>query len=102
MGPFYRGVREKSQVTSLEDLCDFGVKVLYTQADISIQKDRDLLIGRTKDFFDRLDLLVNNAGVAPVERKDILDTEIESYDRVMDINLKGPWFLTQTAVNMMI
>lgn len=96
------GVREKSRVTSLEDLSDFGVKVLYTQADIGIQKDRDLLIGRTKDFFDRLDLLVNNAGVAPVERKDILDTEIESYDRVMDINLKGPWFLTQTAAKWMI
>ena len=96
------GVREKSKVTSLEDLSSFGIRVLYTQADISIQKDRDLLIGRTKDFFDRLDLLVNNAGVAPVSRKDILDTEIESYDRVMNINMKGPYFLTQTAANWMI
>ena len=96
------GVREKSQVTSLEDLSGFGVRVLYTQADISIQKDRDLLIAGTKDFFGRLDLLVNNAGVTPVKWKDILDTDIESYDRVMNINLKGPWFFTQTAANWMI
>ncbi len=96
------GVREKSQVTSMGDFSSLGVRVLYTQADISIQKDRDLLIGRTKDFFGRLDLLVNNAGVAPVGRKDILDTDIESYDRVMDINLKGPYFLTQAAANWMI
>ncbi|MCK5672605.1 MAG: 3-ketoacyl-ACP reductase, partial [Spirochaetales bacterium] len=89
-------------VTTLDDLSDFGVKVLYTQADVSIQKDRELLISRTKDFFGRLDLLVNNAGVAPVKRMDILDTEIESYDRVENINLKGPWFFTQTAANWMI
>ena len=96
------GIREESQVTSLKDLSGFGVRILYTQSDISMQKDRDLLIGRTKDFFDRLDLLVNNAGVAPIKRKDILDTDTESYDRVMDINLKGPWFLTQAAANWMI
>lgn len=96
------GVREKSRVTSLKDLSTFGVRILYTQADISIQKDRELLINRTKDFFSRLDLLVNNAGVAPVKRNDILNAEIGSYDRVMNINMKGPWFLTQAAANWMV
>ena len=96
------GIREENMVDSLKELSDFGIRLLYTQADISIQKDRDRIISRTKDFFNRLDLLVNNAGVAPVNRNDILNTEIESYDRVMNINMKGPYFLTQTAANWMI
>jgi len=96
------GIREKSQVSSLKDLSGFGVRILYTQADVSIQKDREMLISKTKDIFGHLNLLVNNAGVAPLNRKDILDTEIESYDRIMNINMKGPHFLTQTAANWMI
>jgi NAD(P)-dependent dehydrogenase (short-subunit alcohol dehydrogenase family) len=96
------GMRNESEVTSLKELSEFGVRILYVQADIGIEKDRIRLINRIKDFFGRLDLLVNNAGVAPLNRTDILETEIESYDRVMNINLKGPWFLTQTAANWMI
>ncbi len=96
------GIREGHLVTSLQELSGYGVRILYTQADVSIQKDRGLFIRRTREFFGRLDLLVNNAGVAPIKRKDILDTDIESYDRVMDINLKGPYFLTQAAANWMI
>ncbi|MCL2641505.1 MAG: SDR family oxidoreductase, partial [Phycisphaerales bacterium] len=52
--------------------------------------------------FGRFDLLVNNAGVAPKERKDILEATEESYDRLMVINAKGPYFLTQLVANKMI
>ena len=52
--------------------------------------------------FDRLDLLVNNAGVAPLNRVDLLEADEDSYDRVMAINLKGPYFLTQRVANWMI
>lgn len=58
----------------------------------------EAVIGR----FGRLDLLVNNAGVAPSVRADILEADEASFDRLMRINLKGPYFLTQTAVRRMI
>lgn len=52
--------------------------------------------------FGRVDALVNNAGVAPLERRDLLDCTPESYDRVMGINLRGPYFLTQAVAKRMI
>jgi NAD(P)-dependent dehydrogenase (short-subunit alcohol dehydrogenase family) len=72
------------------------------QADISLDADRRKLIGFTKSTFGRLDLLVNNAGVAPDVRADILDASEESFDRLIAINVKGPYFLTQLAAKWMI
>jgi NAD(P)-dependent dehydrogenase (short-subunit alcohol dehydrogenase family) len=72
------------------------------QADISIPSDRARLIEAMRQKFGRLDLLVNNAGVAPTERTDILDAKEESFDRLLSINTKGPYFLTQAASRWMI
>jgi len=72
------------------------------QADISIAEDRSRLIEFTRSAFGRLDLLVNNAGVAPNVRADILEATEESFDRLMRINVKGPYFLTQLAARWMI
>jgi NAD(P)-dependent dehydrogenase (short-subunit alcohol dehydrogenase family) len=52
--------------------------------------------------FSRIDLLVNNAGVAPLKRVDILEAGAESFDRLMNINLRGPFFFTQMIVNYMM
>ena len=60
------------------------------------------LIEFTRKTFGRLDLLVNNAGVAPEVRADILEASEESFDRLIDINVKGPYFLTQLAASWMI
>jgi len=72
------------------------------QADIASSADRRKLIQFTKAKLARLDLLVNNAGVAPEVRADILEASEESFDRLIAINVKGPYFLTQLAANWMI
>ena len=74
----------------------------FVRTDISSESDREALLEEIVRHYPRLDLLVNNAGVAPKERKDILETTEESYDRLMTINLKGPFFLTQLLANYMI
>lgn len=79
-----------------------GTRCEFVQADISNAEDRSLLISVTSSKFGRCDMLVNNTGVAPLQRMDILDATEESFDRVMGINLKGPYFLTQLVANWMI
>lgn len=79
-----------------------NVDVEYIQADISSNDERRRLIDEIKGRFGRLDILVNNAGVAPLVRDDILKASEESFDRLMSINLKGPYFLTQLAANWMV
>ena len=72
------------------------------QADISKTADRRKLVEFTRQTFGRLDLLVNNAGVAPNVRADILEAGEESFDRLIAINVKGPYFLTQLVAKWMI
>lgn len=79
-----------------------GVKSEICQANVTDIDDGKALVDRTIAAFGRLDLLVNNAGIAPSVRADLLDAETDSYDEVMATNLRGPYFLTQYAANKMI
>lgn len=79
-----------------------GSRCEIMRCDISRPEDRDKLIQKTKEVFERCDLLVNNAGVAPSKRKDLLEATEESFDRVLRINLKGPYFLTQAVAKWMV
>jgi 3-oxoacyl-[acyl-carrier protein] reductase len=72
------------------------------QGDVSLAEDRTRLVETTLATYGRIDLLVNNAGVAPSVRADILDASEESFDRLISINLKGPYFLTQDVARRMI
>ncbi len=81
---------------------DSAMRVARCRADVSQATDRARLLAATREQFGRLDLLVNNAGVAPAARVDLLDTSEESFDRLIAINLKGPYFLTQAAARWMI
>ncbi|MFX1572759.1 MAG: 3-ketoacyl-ACP reductase [Promethearchaeota archaeon] len=81
---------------------DVKDKYIYIQADVSNGEDRQEMISRIKQKFNRIDVLVNNAGVGPIKRGDLLEVTEKSYDRVMDINLKGPFFLTQAIAKWMI
>ncbi|EMI55624.1 3-ketoacyl-ACP reductase [Rhodopirellula sallentina] len=86
-------------ITALEA---HGAQVLYCAGDVSSADDRATMLAQIRDRFGRLDVLVNNAGVAPKVRADILDASEESFEWVMKINLQGPYFLTQACANWMI
>lgn len=97
------GVRSESAVSDV--LCELRngePDVRYVQADVSVSADRHRLIDATRTHFGHLNLLVNNAGVAPKVRADLLEATEDSYDWVMGVNLKGPYFLTQLAANWMV
>jgi 3-oxoacyl-[acyl-carrier protein] reductase len=78
------------------------IRAEICQADISRGADRERLVSFTREKFGRLDLLVNNAGVAPTVRADLLDATEDSFDRLISINVKGPYFLTQLVAKWMI
>jgi len=93
---------ESRAAQTKKQIQDLGADCEVLRADISSARDRTRIIDLTKSKFGRCDLLVNNAGVAPLKRMDILEATEESFDRVMGINLKGPYFLTQMVANWMI
>lgn len=74
----------------------------YASGDLSSSDDRNSLVSSALKRFGHIDALVNVAGVAPLERRDLLEMTEESYDRVMDINTKGTLFLTQAVAREMI
>jgi NAD(P)-dependent dehydrogenase (short-subunit alcohol dehydrogenase family) len=93
----YLGSRDRAETLRSETGCE-----IY-RCDISIPGDRAALIGfARKTFPEGLDLLVNNAGIAPRERLDVLEATEESFDELMATNLKGPHFLTQLAARWML
>jgi 3-oxoacyl-[acyl-carrier protein] reductase len=97
----YRGNEIAANQTVAAIQTDGGIAHAF-QADITLSTGRARLIDRVMERFGRINVLVNNAGVAPSQRMDILDVTVESYERVMDTNLKGPFFLTQQIAKVMI
>lgn len=98
------GVRDESAVTDvIREIKDAGApEVIYCQGNVGAREGRAAIIDKIRSELGQLNVLVNNAGVAPKERKDILETTQESFQRLMNINLEGPYFLTQAAANWMI
>jgi NAD(P)-dependent dehydrogenase (short-subunit alcohol dehydrogenase family) len=92
----YKGRRDAAESLRAET----GAEIF--QCDVGSAADRRALLDFVRERFGRLDLLANNAGMAPRERRDILEATEESYDEVMAVNLKGPYFLTQQAARWMV
>jgi len=93
---------ESAAMQTKEEIEILGGQCETLRGDISKADVRSELVDLTKKVFGRLDLLINNAGVAPTKRTDILEASEESFERVLSINLKGPYFLTQLAAGYMI
>ncbi len=89
-------------VENLNAIRSMGQPFIYIKANIASQSDRKAIEEKVMDVFGRVDVLVNNAGVAPKVRMDILETTEESMDHVLGINLKGTFFLTQAIARAMV
>lgn len=97
------GVRPESEVAaSLEPLRELAADVAYVQGDVGSESGRSQLLERTLERFGTPHVLVNNAGVAPKERRDLLEMTPESYERVLGTNLAGPFFLSQQVAKEML
>jgi NAD(P)-dependent dehydrogenase (short-subunit alcohol dehydrogenase family) len=97
------GMRSESEILEvLTALRAGGSEVIYCQGDVGLSPDRQAMIDRCWEHFGRLHLLVNNAGITSPGRLDILDATEEAFDRVLAVNLKGAYFLTQLAARRMI
>jgi 3-oxoacyl-[acyl-carrier protein] reductase len=97
------GLRESSDVANvIADLGSAGSDVIYVRADVADLSQHARMLDEIEQRLGRLDVLVNNAGVAPSQRADLLDATAESFDRLMGINLRGPYFLTQAAARWMV
>lgn len=97
------GVRPEDDVAEpLAELRTLGGRVEYVRGDVGDADDRERMVAETLDAFGRIDALVNNAGITSIGRKDLLEATEESWDRVFDVNLKGPFFLTQLVANHMV
>lgn len=96
------GVRDEKAVEEQLNQLRKLTEVIYCQGNIGDLSDHQKILELTGEAFDGIDVLVNNAGVAPKVRKDILELDEEGYDYLMDINLKGTFFLTQAVAGLMV
>lgn len=85
----------------LSELSALG-ECTYVKCDITSAEDRKNLIDTVIEKYGRIDFLVNNAGIAPAVRADILETTEQSFDRVIGVNLRGTYFMTQAMANAMV
>ena len=97
----YKGNVEAAQAV-LAEIQARGAEGAAIQADVASVEDRARLVGSVLEQFGGIDLLVNNAGMAPRQRVDLLEMSEASYDEVMATNLKGPFFLTQQVARIMV
>jgi NAD(P)-dependent dehydrogenase (short-subunit alcohol dehydrogenase family) len=97
------GVREERHVAAvLEELRANGATAHYVRADVGERADRLRLVAEVRERLGRLHVLVNNAGVAPQVRADLLEAGEESFERLLRVNLQGPHFLTQAVARWML
>ncbi len=98
---FDPGDRKKGLFEVKDRAAELGARFLPVAGDVSRIEDHDRMLDAAAGVCGRIDVLVNNAGVAPARRVDLLETDPASYDRLMGVNARGPFFLTQNAARRM-
>ena len=93
---------QETMTDAMAQLAAQGMKAEYITCDISKPQDRQALIRQVLEKYGRIDVFVNNAGVAPQVRLDVLETTEESFDRLMQVNMKGTFFMCQLVANAMV
>jgi NAD(P)-dependent dehydrogenase (short-subunit alcohol dehydrogenase family) len=97
------GMRPAEAVAdTLQSLRELGADVLYARCNVAERAERTAMLDAIRAHYGRLNVLVNNAGIAPRQRLDILEATEESYEEVMRTNLQGPYFLTQSVARWMV
>jgi NAD(P)-dependent dehydrogenase (short-subunit alcohol dehydrogenase family) len=96
------GVNSPAEGDHFEDIRRYGAEYIYVQGDVSRHEDREMLLAKTLEKFGAVHVLVNNAGVAPKQRADLLDMTEESFDYVINVNTKSNMFLSQLAAKQML
>jgi 3-oxoacyl-[acyl-carrier protein] reductase len=86
----------------VSEIVTSGGQAVAIQGNVGSSNDRTALVDRMLAEFSRIDVLVNNAGITSPGRKDLLEATEQSWDQVFDVNLKGPFFLSQLAAQKMI
>ncbi len=96
----YRGNEEAAQQTAA--LIGEEAETLLCRADVGTTGDRERMVDQVLERWGRIDVLVNNAGITSIGRRDILEATEESWDWVLSVNLKGPFFLCQRVAREML
>jgi NAD(P)-dependent dehydrogenase (short-subunit alcohol dehydrogenase family) len=98
---FQPGNRKNGLFEVKERAGELGGRFLPVAGDVSRLEDHDRMLDAAVGVCGRIDVLVNNAGIAPAKRLDVLDTEPASYDRLLAVNARGPFFLSQNTAKRM-
>lgn len=97
------GVRDQEMAQPVIDMLkEYHTDVFYAQGNVAERTDRQIMVKKVISHFGHINVLINNAGIAPKERRDILEASEDSFDDVIQTNLKGPYFLTQLVATHMI
>jgi len=97
------GVRDADMVKDvIKKLQSIGVDAIYCQGNVGSSSDRSKIIRQVKEKYGRLNVLVNNAGIAPKKRCDLLESDETSFEEVLKTNLQGPYFLSQSVANWIV
>lgn len=97
------GLRAEAEVApALAELRAAGAAVLYARCNVAERTEREALLAAVRTRYQRLHVLVNNAGMAPRERRDLLEAGEASFEELIRTNLQGPYFLTQSAARWMM
>jgi NAD(P)-dependent dehydrogenase (short-subunit alcohol dehydrogenase family) len=95
-------VANEDAARQTQSLLATAPQTLLCQGDVGVAADRDRLVDTVLAHWGRIDVLVNNAAITSIGRRDILDATEESWERVLAVNLKGPFFLMQRVAREMI